>query len=274
MKLAISQPFGLGIVRFVVRGRNDLIVFLCVGLRNLSSSPFSSPPMYRLPVISCLLLFSLCLVAQSSVRDFRLGGAATILNDECIRLTPDIPYVSGSAWFENAIDLNNPFELVVCLVLGEKDEEGADGIGFVFHPRMATGYRGEGMGFSGLRPSLGIEFDTYRNYHLGDPAADHVALMPNGLPFHSASLVGPVEVPNLEDGAKHLLSLIWDPVEQLLSVSLDNNEIIRYEAGIVEGIFRGKSSVFWGVTAATGRLSNFQDICIKKLMYAAAEEGQ
>ncbi|PHI20427.1 hypothetical protein CEQ90_08175 [Lewinellaceae bacterium SD302] len=217
-------------------------------------------------------LFSLSfLSAQSSVQDFRLGGYAQILNDECIRLTPDVQYVSGSAWYENAIDLNSAFELVVCLVLGEKDDEGADGIAFVFHPSMATGYRGEGMGFSGLVPSLGIEFDTYRNFHLDDPASDHVAIMPNGLPYHQASLLGPVEVPNLENGKKHLLRLSWNPLRKQLLVELDNEPVADYSADLVAEIFGNNSKVFWGVTAATGRLSNYQDICIKKLTYAAAQ---
>lgn len=225
----------------------------------------------RIAQLLLLLFFTTLITAQSSVKEFRLGGYASILDEECIRLTPDRQYVSGSAWYENPIDLNSPFELIVCLVLGEKNDEGADGIAFVFHPSMATGYRGEGMGFSGLVPSLGIEFDTYQNFHLGDPAEDHVALMPNGLPFHQASLLGPVNVPNLENGKKHLLRLSWDPYKKQLLVELDNEEVANYRADVVAEIFGGNSKVFWGVTAATGRLSNYQDICIKKLTYALAE---
>ncbi|MEL7162816.1 MAG: L-type lectin-domain containing protein, partial [Bacteroidota bacterium] len=135
----------------------------------------------------CVTLLSLPLLAQSSVEDFKLGGNARILNDECIRLTPDVQFVSGSAWYEKPIDLSQPFELMVCLVFGERDELGADGIGFIFHPTMRTGYRGEGMGFAGLYPSLGIEFDTYQNFHLADPVADHVAINANGQPHHYAS---------------------------------------------------------------------------------------
>ena len=121
--------------------------------------------------LTFLLLTLLCTGgrAQTSVQDFKLGGSARILNDECIRLTDDVQFLSGSAWYEKAIDLDQPFELTVCLVLGKNDELGADGVGFIFHPSMRTGYRGEGMGFAGLYPSLGIEFDTYQNYHLGDP---------------------------------------------------------------------------------------------------------
>lgn len=220
--------------------------------------------------IHAFILFLFCglLTAQSSVKDFKLGAYAQILDEECIRLTPDIPYASGSAWFKNPIDLNQPFELLVCLVLGEKDDQGADGIGFVFHPAMRTGYRGEGMGFSGLYPSLGIEFDTYQNFHLGDPVADHIAIMPNGVPYHA---VKPTEVDNLEDGKKHLFQLLWDPYDKVLTIDLDGDRIVTYSADVVNDIFGGNGRVFWGVTAATGRLSNYQDICIKKLVYAGVE---
>ena len=217
------------------------------------------------------LVSSVVLVGQNSVQDFRLGGSAAILNEECIRLTPEVPYASGSAWFQNVMDLEYPFELTLDLVLGENDDLGADGIVFVFHPSMQTGYRGEGMGFAGLYPSLGIEFDTYQNYHLGDPAADHVAIMPHGQPHHARSMAGPVALPNLENGARRPLTIAWNPGTQLLTVSLDGTQRASYEGDIINEIFGGNSKVFWGATAATGRKMNYQDVCIRKLVYAMAD---
>ncbi|THH41489.1 L-type lectin-domain containing protein [Neolewinella litorea] len=219
----------------------------------------------------CLVSLAPALGAQSSVQEFRLGGSAKILNEECIRLTPETPYVSGSAWFQNPMDLNYPFELTVDLVLGNNNELGADGIVFVFHPTMQTGYRGEGMGFAGLYPSLGIEFDTYQNFHLGDPANDHVAIMPHGQAHHARSMVGPVEIPNLENGARHPLTISWHPGKQKLEVKLDDELVATYTGDIVSTIFGGNSKVYWGATAATGRKINFQDVCIRKLVYALVD---
>lgn len=227
------------------------------------------------PAPICLLLaLTVTLSAQSDVREFELGGYAHILNEECIRLTPDQPFSSGSAWYEKAIDLQQPFELVVCLVLGENDDLGADGIGFIFHPTMRTGYRGEGMGFAGLVPALGIEFDTYQNYHLADPADDHLAVNVNGQLHHGNSLVGPVEVPNLEDGNKHLLWVRWDPGPRTLIIHLDGKERVNLTRDLVRDVFDGNSRVFWGVTAATGRKTNYHDICIKKLTFAEYVEPE
>lgn len=220
-------------------------------------------------MLTCI--FPFFVQAQSSVTDFRLGSAATIIDDECIRLTPDIPYISGSAWYEKAIDLNMPFEMVICLVLGEKDLDGADGITFVFHPTMRTGFRGEGMGFGGLIPSLGLEFDTYQNYHLSDPFEDHLAVMVNGQTFHEYDVFAPISLSNLEDGNRHRLRITWEPADKELKIYLDNQLRLTYTADLVKEIFGDNSKVYWGVTAATGRLSNYQDICIKKLVFAEAK---
>ncbi|MEM9888238.1 MAG: L-type lectin-domain containing protein [Bacteroidota bacterium] len=212
--------------------------------------------------------FSFTAFAQLNLEDFLLGASARKLNDQCIRLVPDYPYASGSAWYKKPIDLSAPFEMQVCLVLGCNDEEGADGIAFVFHPTLGTGYWGEGMGFSGLVPSLGIEFDTYQNYHLADPAEDHLAIMRDGRTHHASTLIGPILLPNLEDCKKHPLQITWNPDDQILEIYLDNELRATYEGDIVKDIFRGNSVVYWGVTAATGRLSNNHDICIKKLLFA------
>ncbi len=229
--------------------------------------------------MACRLLLSFFLpvlflpasaLAQSSVREFQLGGSASVISEDCIRLTPDHQYVSGSAWFKQPIDLKEPFELRMSIVLGEKDLLGADGIVFVFHPTARTGWRGEGMGFGGLAPSLGIEFDTYQNPHLNDPSSDHVALMWDGHRHHSHPGLGLVEVDNLEDGRRHPLLIQWNPKTGELKVFLDGELRAGFRADIINSIFDGQSVVYWGMTAGTGRFSNYQDVCIERLFVAAA----
>lgn len=206
--------------------------------------------------------------AQSSVHDFRLGGSARVLDEECIRLTPDQPYASGSAWLEDPVDLTRAFEVRLGVALGRKNEQGADGLVFVLHPAARTGWRGEGMGFAGLVPSIGLELDTYQNFHLGDPADDHLALMRDGQRSHGPAGLGVVPLENLEDGARHPLRIAWDPEIQRLTVSLDGRERASVAIDLVADVFGGQSTVYWGFTAGTGRLSNAQDICIEKLYLA------
>ncbi len=215
-------------------------------------------------------LVSTSTYAQLDINNFLLGGNAQQLDEQCIRLVPDLQYARGSAWYKKPIDLNAPFEMQVCLVLGCKDQEGADGIVFVFHPTLATGGWGESMGFGGLVPSLGLEFDTYQNYHLYDPEEDHFAIMQNGRTHHGYSALKPIELPNLEDCRPHPLKITWSPEVQQLEIYLDETLLTTYEADLVNQIFGGNSVVYWGVTAATGRLSNDQDICIKKLLFTEA----
>lgn len=202
-------------------------------------------------------------LAQDSVHEFRLGGSAEIVSEECIRLTPDAPYVSGSAWYEVPVDLSEPFEVRLSLMLGGKDENGADGIVFVLHPSMTTGRGGEGMGFIGLAPSIGIEFDTYRNFHLDDPEADHLALVLNGSAFHGdrSQLV---ELENLEDRVRHPMRIVWNPGSGL-RVFLDDTPRAFHSADLFGVVFDTRTVLYWGMTAGTGRLSNEQVICIEKL---------
>lgn len=207
--------------------------------------------------------------AQHSIRDFQLGGTASVLNRECVRLTPDEPYITGSAWMKKPVDLSQPFEVRVSVVLGEKDEEGADGIVFVLHPSMRQGFRGEGMGFSGLVPSVGIELDTYQNLHLGDPVADHLALMTHGERAHVGAATAVVELPNLEDGARHPMRIAWNPTAGALRVYLDNTLQGTVPGEVLTRAFGPGATVYWGFTAATGRLSNAQDVCLDQKLLSA-----
>ena len=208
-------------------------------------------------------------LSAEDMANFRLSGDAYVSGDNCFRLTEAVDWAGGSIWYRDAIDLNMPFEMELNLMLGCKDRDGADGMVFIFHPyAMMTGRPGEGMGYSGLRPSLGIELDTWENEHLGDPPQDHIAILYDGSPAHWYNLAGPVKLPNLEDCRPHRMYVKWDPKYQLLSIAIDGVERIRYKGDIIQEAFGGNSEVYWGVSAATGRYNNRQEICFEKLEFA------
>ena len=200
----------------------------------------------------------------SVVKNFELGGSAAVHGKDCIRLTPDAKWKSGSAWAKKSLDLSKPFDLQMDLMFGEKDELGADGIVFVLTPTQRTGWRGEGLGFAGLRNSLGIEFDTYQNWRQNDPAADHLALVANGVVRHMDDGSPLVELPNLEDGQRHPLRIVWAPEQGRLEVFLDGELRATYPAAVVRNVLGANDKVHWGLTAGTGRKSNVQDVCFKK----------
>jgi hypothetical protein len=211
-------------------------------------------------------------MAQSTFKrsDFFIDGYTQLIGDQCFRLTPDEQWTAGSLWYREAIDLKSTFELSLNIMLGCKDASGADGVVLVFSPRPTrTGWAGEGMGFAGLSPSIGIEIDTWENDHLYDPKQDHVAIMANGTIRHGADLAGPKVISNIEDCREHKLTVRWSPSSKKLSVAIDGKSTLTYTGDIVRDIFGNKSSVYWGITSATGRYSNKHEFCIEKIEHTS-----
>ena len=166
-----------------------------------------------LPICS---LFLVCTISaqdpEFSMDDFLLTGTAQRSGDQCFTLTEDSNWKGGAVWFKNKVDLNQDFSMEIDVFLG-CDDNGADGMVFIFHPYLTTGYAGEGMGFGGLIPSFGVEMDTYENYHLFDPLYDHVALVAHGSLSHRRSNRVPVPLmpnaANAEDCKNHKVNINW-----------------------------------------------------------------
>lgn len=213
-------------------------------------------------------------IAQSfKIQDFRLAGEAIRTGSDCIRLSPDKVWSSGSIWHKKAISLRAQFEVSIKFMIGCKNEEGADGLVFVLHPHSSqTGFQGEGMGFAGLTPSLGIEIDTWRNKHLGDPSEDHIAILKNGNVSHWNNLAGPIRLQNLEDCSQHILTIKWSPSANMLTINIDKRQVLQYRGNLRQQIFNGADQLYWGITAATGAFSNRQEICFERLAYTLSED--
>lgn len=215
-----------------------------------------------LPILA-LLFQSHFLLAQ-----FHLNGAAEQTNDTCWVLTEAQNGQVGSIWNTTKIDLNNSFQVIMELYLGCKDGNGADGILFGLQPvSTSIGQQGEGLGFQGVSPSVGIEFDTWQNGNLSDPTVDHVAISMNGNLNHAAgnNLAGPIQANptngNIEDCDWHKLRVNWDATTKTIEVWFDCSLRLTYTGDIVNEIFGGNPNVFWGFTAATGGANNLQQVC-------------
>ena len=219
--------------------------------------------------VSCMLCSAF---AQNTFTDFtdvvfKTNGQATKAGENCYRLTTNDIWSAGAIWYPTPVNLRENFRLEMELFVG-CENSGADGIVFIFSPTLRVGYAGEGMGFAGLFPSLGIEFDTYQNYHLGDPPGDHVAVLADGSPNHRFDLAGPVSTrANLEDCKTHPLVIEWRSQEKELVVQLDGQNIIGLQKNIVADIFNSNASVYWGFSAATGQKFNEHRICFEKMVF-------
>lgn len=206
---------------------------------------------------------------------FQLNGDAFASSDSCFVITPDQQTQSGNMWTMEKINLAEPFDFRFRMYFGNKDAEGADGFVFALQPLSNTiGGTGGGLGFAGISPSFGVEFDTYQNSDdYNDPAADHVAILQNGNVSHwsatGATLAGPVDIsPNsidVEDDQFHWVRFKWNPNATLFEVYYDCEQRLSYQGDIINTVFGGDSLVFWGVTGGTGLYHNRQEVCLLDL---------
>lgn len=210
------------------------------------------------------------LCAQDLITDdFTMSGDTYLVDDQCFRLTDESNYSSGSIWYKYPINLSEGFDIELEIMMGCKNDDGADGMVFIFTSRPnRVGGSGEGIGFGGLRPSFGIEIDTWRNFHLYDPAEDHVAVLFNGHVRHYSEDVSPTIIPNLEDCTRHRFAVRWDPGSKTLSIEIDRRRVLRARYDLVRGIFGGNPTVYWGVSAGTGRYNNIHEVCFDKMSFS------
>lgn len=195
-----------------------------------------------------------------------LSGTATGACD-CYELT-DFTNESGSIWSPGTISLANPFDFTFNVNLGVDDVWGADGMVFALRQSgTSSGAIGNGMGYGGISPSVGVEIDTWNSSPTvpTDIASDHLGMSANGLVNHG--LVGTTAIPNIEDGAYHLFRAVWDPVATDLEIWLNGTLYFTYTGDLVALYFGGNPNVYFGWTGGTGGVDNIQSVC----MYRTAD---
>lgn len=225
------------------------------------------------PLVNTIWLLTgiLCTLTNTHAQvqlPYILNGSALQRTCNCYVLTEDIPHTSGTVWNKNKIDLNHSFDYYFDVNLGCKDSTGADGIAFVLQTQGTNlGTTGQGIGFKGISPSLGVLIDTWQNEDENDPYFDHIAIMANGVTDHGTAndLSGPVTVlegnTNVEDCQWHILRIKWDAITKQLDVSMDDISRLSIQKDLVSEIFNGSPLVYWGFGAGTGGSSNKQQFC-------------
>jgi len=229
----------------------------------------------KVTILHLLLVLSLSTQGQQ----FITIGSARPMQNSCILLTPDYPYSEGIAYSRSKLDLESPFEISFDIYLGDKDDEGADGIAFMIHndPRQfeAYGTWGEGLGYgrmapwgngNAIVPSVAVEFDTYFNIRQNDPQSDHIAYLENGTSFHEEFWNGDNPEFNIEDDRLHDFRFRWDPSSKTITVMLDGLTVYMGKKNLIDDIFDGETDVIWGFSASTGRLHNQQYFCLRRLV--------
>ena len=211
---------------------------------------------------------------------------------ECITITPDDSYKSGSFWNESLLDLSQSFEIIVKPNFGctTESSDGGDGIAFLLQTngtgQLPTGDGGN-LGYNGISPSLVVQFDTYRDNPIlypdnndpgGDffPYYDHVGLMTNGSCNHetpedlSTEPFSPTftDVEDCVLYSDHQITFLWDVTTQQFQVIYCNDiegcfTVVDQTIDITNTIFSGNGLVNWGFTGSTGGAKNEQGVCIQ-----------
>ncbi len=208
---------------------------------------------------------------------FKTNGNAYSTGQGCFVLTNAQAFEAGSVWYLNKVNLNQPFDLYFQINLGCKDADGADGMAFVLQQvSTSVGSSGAGLGYSGIQPSLTVEFDTWQNGDLNDPTFDHMSMMRNGNVNHNNvnNLAGPTSIlpgnANIEDCNFHLIRITWEPANNTYSVYVDCQLRMSYTGNIRSNIFNNDPLVFWGFTGATGGYNNVQKFCLDYVSFTQA----
>jgi hypothetical protein len=194
---------------------------------------------------------------SANILAFQLNGDAA-LSANRLQLTPPANRRFGTAWWKNRVSLLNDrsFSSYFSFQISDSDSGGADGIVFALQTQSSgAGTPGGGLGFSGISPSLGIEFDTWHNPENGETNDNHVGLDLNGRMSSIATADPPGNPPSsLEAGVWHvwvdydgpadLLELRMSsagtrPAATVLTKTLDLEAVIAPD-------------VYVGFTAATG----------------------
>lgn len=217
----------------------------------------------------CFLGIAL-MASRLFAQSYNLTGNAEALGSDCYRLTKPIANQIGAIWRTDKLNLNTHVDLEFRANFGNNDDNGADGIVFILQTtsNQALGVIGKSLGFEGFVPSLGVEFDTYQNKELSDPAFDHVAVLSNGSSDHFSafSIAKPVQASttnaNIEDGKEHLIRIVWEPSTMQLAIYFDCQKRISLVKNIVRDIFGGNPEVFWGFSGTTGYYWNEQSVCL------------
>ncbi len=201
----------------------------------------------------------------------QVNADAIQLDDFCFQLTDEVPNQASTIWNVNKINLFQPFDTTVQVMLGCNDS-GGDGIVFAFQPIgiSAGNYFLGQLGIENLNPTLMVEIDTYQNHENGDPVFDHIAILKNGKLDHNSpeNLAGPVQASasnsDIEDCLFHDFRILWLPSFKRIEVFWDCEFRTSFTGDVIDSIFGGNPEVFWGFASGTSIAVNRQEICIGK----------
>lgn len=198
----------------------------------------------------------------SSVAGLTINGDAAQVGS-VLRVVHEDYYKAGSAFSTTTIGLNNLssfstfFEFQISTPtfgISDYDGIGADGLVFVVQTvDNNVGGSGGGIGYAGINPSLGIEFDTYNNGSGDDYNGNHVGINING---NMDSVALQAMSPRFNNGSTWYAWVDYDGANENLEVRLSQANARPSAATLTHSVdlaaVLGKPDVYVGFTAGTG----------------------
>lgn len=219
----------------------------------------------------------------SSTTGLKLNGDAATApgivpsDGTVLRLTPAAGGQAGTAFSLTKISLQNSasfsteftFRMTVpnpYYGIYDNDGPGADGITFVVQDQANNvGGSGGGIGYAGITPSLGVEFDTWNNTdgYGDDNNGNHVATNTDGV-LGDANLT-PIST-RMNNGGLWYAWVDYNGSTDDLQVRLTDNDPTRPTNALINTTsydlttILGQDDAFVGFTAGTGSAYEAQDI--------------
>jgi hypothetical protein len=167
---------------------------LCVSMLFSVIPAFASSPRVITAVYNDFSDYS-----QFTINGSARGGISADDGHKVLRLTPAARGQGGSAFLTKRVSLvggrsfSSYFSFQMSHQGGDYGINGADGLVFVVQTKANNvGSTGGGIGYQGISPSLGVEFDTWLNdeSYAQDPNGNHIGINLNGS-AHSVATSSP-----------------------------------------------------------------------------------
>ena len=201
---------------------------------------------------------------------------AMLHNSDEIMLTDSKTNQWGSVFNEEKVSLKDErsfstyFSFIFSDIVGTwSPYTGGDGLVFTVQTfSNGAGSGGGSLGYSGIAPSIGIEFDTFPNNEHGDDGSNHhIAINKNGVTTSPLAIreIDKGSITNLhDDGKEHHAWIDYDGPNGVLEVRLSDNvtrpvaPLLRLELDSDDRLTNilDADLVYVGFTAATG--GNYQ----------------
>jgi beta-glucanase (GH16 family) len=189
-----------------------------------------------------------------------ITNGSAFVGGKGVTLTTATNSQAGSAWNSTPINLSQNFNMTFMTYFGTAG--GADGIDFVLQKDVrgttALGFPGGDKGYAGapgITPSVAFDLESYGGNGTLQVLEDGNTTSTCG---YAGSACPYVFASNISNQMEHTYQVVWNAAARTLTLIFDGSVVMVYNRDLINAVFGGSSSVYYGFTAATGGSNNLQ----------------